>query len=104
MTEWLAVELVLLGVDRLGWITAGELDALVAADDLELLHELAGSGKDGWGVRERAWQGSMQLKVQTGGAQKEVVGWYVPFKVVAETRAWKQTDVVVQMRLVAVGW
>ena len=104
MTTWLAVELVLLGVDRLGWITAGELDTLVAVGDLELLHELAGSGKDGWGVREKAWQGSMQLKVQGGGAQRGVVGWYVPFKVVAETREWKETEVGVQMRLVAVGW
>ena len=37
-------------------------------------------------------------------AHKEVVSWYAPVKVAEETRGWKLTEVVVQMRLVAVGW
>ena len=33
-----------------------------------------------------------------------MVGWYAPVEVVDEARGWEKMDVVVQMRLVAVGW
>ena len=53
----------------------------MAEDDIELLQELAGYEGGGWGSREMAWlpwQGSMQMVVQAGGAQRQVVGWYAP--------------------------
>ena len=37
MAEWLAVEITMQGEWRLGWVTAVELDALVAEGDTELL-------------------------------------------------------------------
>ena len=58
-----------------GWVTAAELDALMAEGDTELLQELAGyhnHNGDGWGVNEMAWLGSMQLMVREleGNAQE----------------------------------
>ena len=51
-----------------------------------------------------AWLGSTRLVVREEGTQERVVGWYAPVEVVDGTRLWREVEVGVQMRLVAVGW
>ena len=46
----------------------------------------------------------MQMVVQAGEIQEQVVGWYAPVEVVDETKLWKKVEATVRMRLVAVGW
>ena len=79
------------------------MHALVADDDAELLRELTGSGKDGWSVREMACEGSM--------CTDEGAKWWCTKgggRLVCASQGGggdeELTEVVVQMRLVAVDW
>ena len=66
---------------------------------------LRGKGKEGWMVQSYRWEATGGEAAVGGGIRRgEVVGWYLPVKVVSEkalTRAGVR--VVVQMRRVAVG-
>ena len=69
------------------------------------LDRLRGKGKEGWVVQSHRWETTSGEAAAVGGIRKgEVVGWYLPVRVVSEkalTRAGVR--VMVQMRRVAVG-
>ena len=88
----------------IGWVFSGKLQRLVGGDS-RWWDRLRGKGREGWMVQRHRWEGNGGVAVAGGGIRRgEVVGWYLPIRVVNEkalTRAGVR--VVVQMRRVAVG-
>jgi hypothetical protein len=104
---WLGVKLAGTRGSRgsvIGWIFSGKLQGLVGGDR-RWWDRLRGNGKEGWMVQGHKWEANSGEAAVAGGIGKgEVVGWYLPVRVVSEkalTRAGVR--VVVQMKRVAVG-
>ena len=101
---WLGVKLAGTKGSVIGWIFSGKLQRLVGGNN-RWWDRLRGKGKEGWMVQSHRWEASGGEAAVGGGIRRgEVVGWYLPVKVVSEkalTRAGVR--VVVQMRRVAVG-
>ena len=101
---WLGVKLAGTNGSVIGWMFSGELQRLVGGNN-RWCDRLRGKGKEGWMVQSYRWEANGGEAAVGGGIRRgEVVGWYLPVKVVSEkalTRAGVR--VVVQMRRVAVG-
>jgi hypothetical protein len=101
---WLGVKLAGNRGSVIGWISSGKLQRMVGGNN-RWWDRLRGKGKEGWMVHGHRWEASSVEVAAVGGIRKgEVVGWYLPVRVVSEkalTRAGVR--VVVQMKRVAVG-
>ena len=100
---WLGVKLARSKGGGIGWMHSGELQRRVG-DDCGWREKPRGKGREGWMVQRHRWESNGKEAVVGRGNKGEVLGWYLPVRVVDEkalTRAG--VKVVVQMRRVAVG-
>ena len=101
---WLGVKLSGTRGSVIGRISSEKLQRLVGGNDRRW-DRLRGKGKEGWMVQDHRWEAASGEAAAVGNIKKrEVVGWYLPVRVVSEkapTRAGAR--VMVQMRRVAVG-
>jgi hypothetical protein len=101
---WLGVKLAGTRGGVIGWMFSGKLQRLVGGNN-RWWDRLRGKGKEGWMVQGHRWEATSAEAAAVGGIKKgEVVGWYLPVRVVSE-KALSRAGVraMVQMRRVAVG-
>ena len=90
----------------IGSMLSGKLQRLVGGNN-RWCDRPRGKGKEGWMVQSHRWEASGgEAALAVGGAtrRREVVGWYLPVKVMSEKALTRASGrVTVQTRRVAVG-